>query len=243
MLAISIGVVFLVINSLDGAGTAGLLAILGLCLAMVGGLFWLAKGRWPVPLSLRGEIEIGATPDQIWEVFHYRETDTYYRSIVRRVERLNQSDDVYQLHYYNDERCGDCGLHKNPAAQGRTCIVEVVQSQRPRHMITRSIPYLQSGERDPMMACETSDVLYAALPGGGCRVTYVNSVERPRTWLALLLKMGDPIGEHLRDLKAHVEGGNGDTIYDRAGRELDCARNVPQHCGCPTVVAGAAVPA
>jgi hypothetical protein len=246
---LSIGLVFLTIGMVDGesqAGmndTSGLIIILGIAALMLGGLFWLAKGRWPVPLTLRGEIDIAATPDQVWEMFHYRETDQYYRSIVRRVERLNQPGECYRLHYYNDERCIDCGLHKNPVAPGRTCLVEVNVAKRPSHMVTRSFPFGPTGAADAMMAYETSDMHYEPLPGGHCRVKYVNTVARARSWLALLLKMGDPIGEHLRDLKAHVEGGQGDTIYDRAEREIECARHVPQHCGCPPAMPSVAVTA
>lgn len=238
-----VGTLIVAVWLLRGSGISGAGMIVLLTLAMLGFLTWLIKGRWPLPLTLTGEIQIDATPEQVWQLYHYRDTHDYYRSIVRRVEALDRPVETWRLHYYNDERCTDCGLHKNPVAPGRTCLVEVLEADRPGHMVTRSIPYLQSGELDPMMDHELSDMHYVALPDGGCRVMYVNTVARPRTWLALLLKMGDPIGEHLRDLKAHVEGGQGDTIYDRAERELDCARHVPQHCGCPPAMSGAPLPA
>ena len=71
----------------------------------------------------------------------------------------------------------------------------------------------------------------------GCVVSAESVAVRPAMWLALILKIGDPVGEQLRHLKAHMEGEPGDTLYHASNKRIAEARKAPKFCGCEKAAA------
>jgi hypothetical protein len=51
-------------------------------------------------------------------------------------------------------------------------------------------------------------------------------------WLAFLTMLGRPAKEHLRSLKAHVEGTPDETLFGISAQRTEAARNAPKHCSC-----------
>jgi hypothetical protein len=228
-------------GSKGGVSIAGWL--LFYCTTILGVLVYGMVGRWPGSITLQSIIEIDATPQEIWDTIRYCETDAHYKQIVRRVEKLNEPGDVYLLHYFNNDNCTECGLPNDPDAPGKTNRVEVREAREPEFYLVRSFSQGTGGAMDKMMDYEDESFMIEALPSGGSRVTNRDTVVRPRVWLAALLKLGDPLGEHMRNLKAHMEGAEGDTVWNTGASRIAAQRKSAKFCGCPPQDCTSPIPA
>lgn len=209
-----------------------LLATLGLLAALA----WLFAGRWPGKVCIRGGIEIEASPGEIWDALVFRAGEPHFRNIYSRIERLGEPGEVYHLHYLVFENCGSCGLPKHPEGSGLVNRLEVLEARRPEIYRTRSLPEGMDGmkgDASKWFDVEEETIRIDALPGGRSKVESELSVMRPKAWMAALLRFGNPIGENLLNLKAHLEGAADDSIYMTAQLRFEAARNAPRHCGCP----------
>jgi Polyketide cyclase / dehydrase and lipid transport len=224
-------VIALVLADIE-AGMSGLAGMLAWCLVALGAVTWATVGRWPGKLTLSSTIEIAATPQQVWSTIRYVGEQPYYKGIVRRVEKVDATGETYLLHYYTEDDCSDCGLPKHPDTPGVTSLVEIVEAIEPRVYRLRSWPKTTDPVLKNSMDHEDESFLIEPLVGGRCRVTNTSTLERPRVWLAALLKLGDPLGEHLRNLKAHIEGSPAGTIFETGAARIAAARVAERHCGC-----------
>jgi hypothetical protein len=195
-------------------------------------LVWIFVGRWPRVLSMTSSIEIDAPPEAVWKALRYVGEAPYYKGIVRRVEPLDADGRSFLLHYYNTENCGECCLPKHPDAPGMVSQVDVLEAREPALYRVRG--WLKQSNALPRNFVEHEDVCFAIerLPGDRSVVTDVSTILRPRVWAALLFKMGDPLGEQLRHLKAHVGGISSDTLWDAGAARIAAARRAPKFCGC-----------
>lgn len=203
--------------------------VLAALAALIYGLF----GRWPGNINLRAEIEIDAPPQKVWDVIRFRPTTSWWKKIVRRVERLNEPDEVYRLYYYNDDTCSSCGLPRNPDSEGRSSVVHVQESVEPIFLKWSTYPENTDSETNKIMLLrEDESFILEALPNGRTRVKSEDAAIRPKVWIAIILKLGDTPGEQLRALKGHVEGQSVDTVYDARARRLAETRHAALFCGC-----------
>jgi hypothetical protein len=230
--AVVIGVPVLAIASDAIAGIPGLVLFLGFTAAILVALRFVLVGRWPGRLALSSEIDIAATPQQVWDTIRYVEGKRSYKRIVNRVERLFDTGESYLLHYHSDEQCPDCALPRDPDGPGRVLRVDVIESREPEFYSIRSAEVRAPGG-DAMLERETESFEIRPLPGGHCHVVNTSAVEHPKMWLAILLKLGDPLGEHLRHLKSHVEGNGENTLWDTGAARIDATRDVGRFCRCP----------
>jgi hypothetical protein len=214
------------------AETVELVMLLVYCLAALGVLGWIMAGRWPFDLTLTSTIEIAATPQKVWETIRYVAGQPYYKGIVRRVEPVAGKADAFMLHYYADEDCVKCGLPRHPESSGPTALVEVLEAREPSTYRVRSWPKTNDAALKDSMDHEDESFVIERLANGHSRVTNSSTVTRPRVWLAALLKLGDPLGEHLRNLKAHIEGVEAGTIFEAGAARIAVARAAARHCGC-----------
>ena len=76
-------------------------------------------------------------------------------------------------------------------------------------------------------------MLLTPLSGGGTRVTSRSAVARPKVWMAFLTKLGRPSQEHLRSLKAHLDGTPDNSLFGISARRMEAARQAPRRCSCP----------
>jgi hypothetical protein len=51
-------------------------------------------------------------------------------------------------------------------------------------------------------------------------------------WMAFLTWLGRPVKEHVRSLKAHLDGTPDDSLFGISARRAEAARNAPQRCSC-----------
>lgn len=222
-------------NPSGGEGEGSLLGFLLIIGSLIGVPAFAIFGRWPWPVSRRAEIEIDATPQQVWNAIVYRDGMDHYRGIHSRIEKVEATVPTWRLHYQSDGNCGECGLPKHPDAGGITSLVQVLEADEPQRYVIRSAPKglsADKGDAANWLDCEEESFDLAPLPGGRCRVASATTAQRPKVWLAVLIRVGDPLGEQLRDLKAFLEGREEDTLYAAARARFAAARNAPRHCGC-----------
>lgn len=192
-------------------------------------------GRWPGRVSSKGEIEIAATPDQIWDKLKFRAGMEDWKGVYHRIERLDEPGEVYRLHYFADASCTECGLPKHPDDSMISQRVEILEAAEPHIYRTRSFPKgvdSIKGDTAKWLDCEEGCHTITPLPGGGCKVHLECAADQPKIWIALLIKLGGPVKESLGVLKAHLEGGADSTIYQTARDRFAAARLAPRHCGC-----------
>jgi hypothetical protein len=85
---------------------------------------------------------------------------------------------------------------------------------------------------DRLLDSEDMTMLLHPLAGGGTRLTFRSTVVRPKMWMAFLTMLGRPAKEHLRSLKAHLEGTPDESLFGIAAKRMEAARNAPQRCIC-----------
>lgn len=231
--ALTIGPIMLITFNIRTIGPAGAVIGFFIALAALAILTWGLAGRWPGSVATQASVEIAAPPETVWRAIRPDATLPHWKKIVRRVEPLDGAGKRFRLHYFNNDVCATCGLPRDPQSPGFTCEVEVLDETRPRRLSLRGTPAGAGGAKLGMMACETTDFELAPLAEGRTRVDVANAAVRPKAWLALMLRLGDPGGEELRALKAHIEGAAIDTIYATGAQRLDEARHAPAFCGCP----------
>jgi hypothetical protein len=186
-------------------------------------------------------MDIAASPEAVWRALRPDAARPPWKKIVRKVEALDGEGKTYRLHYFNNDVCTRCGLPRDPESPGQTCRVEILEDAAPRRLRMRATPEGRADGASMLMQHETSTFDLSSLPDGGTRVTVVNVASKPRTWLALLIKFGDPAGEELRALAAHLEGQPVDNMYATGAQRLDAARHAPAFCGCPAQTPAAGV--
>ena len=212
--------------------TAGLVALLAFVASMAGILTYAIVGRHPGTIEVvPSSIVIDRPLAEIWETVRFRNTTDWWKKIVSRVEKLDQPGEHYKLHYYNDDTCGQCGLPRNPDGGGRANIVEILEIKDMQFMRTRARPM---GKKSVvgMLDYEEESLEFLALDANSTRVTSRSLVSKPKVWLAMVLKLGDPLGEELRTLKAHMEGTTAGTLFEAGAARVAAHRHAENFCGC-----------
>ena len=220
------------LSGFNRSGFAFLGGLLAYCAMILVILVYGIAGRWPGSVSMKASIEINATPQQIWNVVRFRNSTGWWKKIVSLVQRLDEPGEVYDIHYFNSDTCGTCSLPRNPDLDGAVTRVEILKSQEPTYLAWRAYPQSMSGAMSDMMAHEDESLTIDALSNGMCRVSADNLAVKPKVWLAALLKLGNPPGQELAALKAHIEGQTADTMYDVGAQRIDAARHAQKFCGC-----------
>ena len=192
-------------------------------------------GRWPGRVSSKASIDLVASPYTVWDAFALRDDYAGWKKIYNGIERLDERGENYRLHYAEDSDCTRCFLPRNPDHSRWSSRVEILEARRPFLYRQRSSPKGLAGQvaMDEWLDSEDSTMLLEPLAGGGTRLTFRSTVVRPRVWMAFLSKLGRPAKEHLRSLKAHVEGSPDETLFGIAAKRMEAARNAPQRCSCP----------
>ena len=83
-----------------------------------------------------------------------------------------------------------------------------------------------------LLDSEDMTTVLEPLAGGGTRLRFRSTVVRPRMWMAFLTVLGRPAKEHLRSLKAHLEGTPDESLFGISAKRMEIARNAPQRCSC-----------
>ena len=195
-------------------------------------LAYAAIGRWPWDISNSASVVINATPQDIWKVFRFRQSTNWWKKIVSRVDSIEGERESYLIHYFNMEPCGQCGLPHNPDSTGRKNRVEIMLTEEPHKLVWRAYPPGTGGFLETMMDYEEECFSLTERPEGGTLVSSTSKAHRPKVWLAAILKIGDPTGEELRTLKAHIEGVETDTLFAIGGKRLEALRRAEKFCGC-----------
>ena len=195
-------------------------------------LTWGFVGRWPGKISVASSIEIAAPAERIFDTISPRSTTDWWKKIVKHVEKLDVPGDHYRQHYFNTDCCAICGLHRDPDRDGMVLKLEVLSKDRPHHLHFRSEVDVASGALQGVMQEEETAYRLESLPNGNTLVTAANIATRPKVWLALVMKLGDPGGEELRTLKNHMEGKVSGTLYEVGLQRIAEARAARQYCGC-----------
>jgi hypothetical protein len=236
--AVTVGAICWVAITMPPLDLSGLVFLLIICVLALAFLTYCVAGRWPFPVQKGASAEIAASPEAVWNVLRYKENRPYYRGNVRLVERLPEAGEAYRLRYFNTDNCGACGLPKHPDSEGPVSRIEILEAREPNVYRLRAFPKGTGWFGASMMEREDESFSIMPLPGGTSRVSAKSVAVKPAAWLALILKIGDPVGEQLRHLKAHMEGKAGETLYDATAERIAEARKAPKFCGCQ----GAAAP-
>lgn len=229
----------LVIRALPDAGEPLDTARLGTALAIMtvtwSAILFAIFGRWPGTVSSNASIDVKAAPYEVWDAFALRDDYPGWKKIYTGIERLDESGEVYRVHYADDSDCPRCALPRNPDRSRLSSRIEILESRRPFVYRQRSFPKTAPGihwAKDRFLESEDMTMALHPLPGGGTRVTFSSTVVRPKVWMAFLTMLGRPAREHLRSLKAHVEGTPDDTLFSISAKRMEAARNAAQQCGC-----------
>lgn len=209
----------------------GLSGLLVMTTGLLGILTYCAVGRWPGRLHLRSSVVIQRSLADVWSASQFRDTRQWWNPIVQRVQALPGPGERYMMHYYCDDTCGRCGLPRDPDVPSRAIMVEVLhlEPQKQMHVRSRTVG---SPSVEGMMDHEETLRTFEALGPETTRVSSHNICVRPKVWLALVLKLGDPIGEELRNLKAQLEGKPLGTLFAAAAARIEAHRNAERFCGC-----------
>lgn len=218
-----------------GAGSWRLVLVFILLLSFLALPIGLLAGRWPGEVRSRGSVDIAASPEQIWEKLAFRAGMPDWKGIYRSIERADGPVEAYWLHHYTDAACPDCGLPRHPDSEGLAQHVEVLEARAPTYYRMRSHSKgvdPEKGDSAGWLDWEENRYAIEPLGGGLCRVTLDIAVNRPKIWMAALVKLGGPVNQTLQGLKAAVEGGEDDSLYATARARIAVARAAPRHCGC-----------
>lgn len=193
-------------------------------------------GRWPGRVSSEARIDISASPYLVWDAFALRDDYPGWKKIYTGIERLDERGEVYRLHYADDSDCVRCSLPRDPDRSRWSSRVEILEARRPSLYRQRGFPKWLSahgGEMDGFLDSEDMTMLLQPRADGGTRLTFKSTVVRPKMWMAFLTMLGRPGKQHLRSLKAHVEGTPDDSLFGISAKRIEAARNAPQRCSCP----------
>ena len=245
LIAVAVGVVAavsslaLVISALPSAGQPVDFDRLAIALAVMvltwSAILFAAFGRWPGRVSSEASIDVRAPPYTVWEAFALRDDYPGWKHIYTGIERLDERGEVYRLHYAEDSDCTRCSLPRNPDRSRWSSRVEILEFRRPSLYRQRSFPKgLSARGGDGELFLESEDMTMALQPiaGGGTRLAFRSTVVRPKMWMAFLTLLGRPAKEHLRSLKAHLEGTPDETLFGIAAKRMAIARAAPQRCSC-----------
>ena len=194
-------------------------------------------GRWPGRVSSEVSLDIDASPYEAWDAFALRHDYPGWKKIYTGIERLDEAGEVYRLHYADDSDCARCSLPKNPDRSRWSSRIEILEARRPALYRQRSFPKGLSGrtsEMEQLLDSEDMTMLLQPL-AGGTRVTLKSSVARPKIWMAFLTGLGRPGREHLRSLKAHLEGTPDESLFGISAKRMAAARSAPRRCECAEV--------
>ena len=244
ILAIAIGVVaaglslVLLYRALPDAGQPVDMGKLGFALAFLAVTWFLILyaifGRWPGRVSSNVTIDINASPYVVWDAFALRDDYPGWKKIYTGIDRLDEPGEVYRLHYAEDADCVRCSLPRTPDRSRWSSRVEILEANCPSLYRQRAYPKGLSGkgEMDRLLESEDTATLLEPQAGGGTRLTFNSSVVRPKMWLAFLTMLGRPASQHVRSLKAHVEGTPDQTLFGISAKRMENARKAPRHCSC-----------
>jgi hypothetical protein len=193
-------------------------------------------GRWSGRVSSEVSIDLGAAPYDVWEAFALRDDYPGWKKIYTGIERLDEPGEVYRLHYADDSDCTRCSLPRDPDRSRWSSRVEILEARRPSLYRQRSFPKglsARASEMEDLLDSEDLTMRLDPLAGGATRLTCRSTVVRPKMWMAFLTMLGRPLKQHVRSLKAHVEGTPDETLFGIAAKRMEAARNAPQRCSCP----------
>lgn len=193
-------------------------------------------GRWPGRVSSEASIDLGVSPYSVWDAFALRDDYPGWKKIYTGIERLDERGEVYRLHYADDSHCVRCSLPRNPNRSRWSSRVEILEARRPSLYRQRSFPKglsARASEMERLLDSEDMTMLLQPRAGGGTRVTFKSTVVRPKMWMAFLALLGRPGKEHLRSLKAHLEGTPDESLFGISAKRIEAARNAPRQCSCP----------
>jgi hypothetical protein len=218
-------------------GTATLLGTGFATMASVLGVFiYLYAGRWPGKVTRSASIELDAVPDRVWDAITYRDDYPGWKKIYAGMERLDEPGEVFRIYHAEESKCGKCRLPRPPDRSRWSLRVEILEARRPCVYRMRSFAEgVMSYRGDAASLFDTEEMTYRLEPaaGGGTYLHAVSIVRRPKISLAISLLLGDPIGEHLGSLKAHLEGMPDESLFGIAAKRMEAARAAPSHCRCP----------
>lgn len=232
--------VALVIRALPKAGEPLDIGRLGTSLAVMG-ITWSAIlfaifGRWPGTVSSRASIDVSAGPYEAWNAFALRDDYPGWKRIYTGVERLNEPGEVYCLHYAEDSQCPRCRLPRNPDKSRWLSRVEILEARRPSLYRQRCFPKALSAlhvSTLEFLDSEETMMVVDSLGDGKTRLTFSSVGVRPKMWMAFLMLLDRPAKEHLRSLKAHLEGSPDESLFGVSAKRTELAREAPQYCSCP----------
>ena len=86
---------------------------------------------------------------------------------------------------------------------------------------------------DGFLDSEEMTMLLQPRADEGTRLIFRSTVVRPKIWMAFLTLLGRPGKQHLRSLKAHLEGTPDDSLFGVSAKRIEAARNASRQCSCP----------
>ena len=193
---------------------------------------YIAKGRWPYPVSIDANVEIAASPEAVWDKISYRETDGHWRATVRKVERLAGPGESYRLWQRDFASCGTCWLPKDPDALRAWIQVDVIEAVPFSRYVYRTVIGQIDGAMGTMYGSENETVTLSSIAEGDTRLTFQNRIEGAKIWAAIFLKLGNSSREFAMAIKAAAEGSADSSLYMQGPQMLAELRAKPKFCGC-----------
>lgn len=232
---VSIGLaVFLLpmaLNTPEAPSMLGLFGMLLLTMGLLAVLTFGIVGRWPGKLHLKSSIIIQRPLAEVWNALQFRETSHWWNPIVKNIQALPGPGENYRMYYLCDDSCAECGLPRDPDVSTRSALIEVLQKQDQKFIHSRA-RLVGSPSVEGLMECEENIRQFEALGGEATRVTSHNICVKPKMWLAIVLKLGDPIGEELRTIKGQLEGVPNSSLYFAGAARIAAHRKAEAFCGC-----------
>lgn len=180
--------------------------LVAICLGAV----MLLPGRWtaiPKRIEVRGEIDIAATPQVIWNVISPRQRDTYWRAFISHTTLDPDDPDRITFHFGGTDDIF-----------ARTPLQAVIHAEVPDEYF--AYRYLNAGSFPGMAAdLELSEYFLEEMPGG-TRVTEIEHLRRIRLLSIPQLLFRNPARDALRRLKTLVEGGQDPSWMGLTARQL-----------------------
>jgi hypothetical protein len=212
------------------AGLAGSLAYV----AITSGLLALiTQLRWPGAIVIRSEIEIAASAEKIWDTLRFEPEKPYYKPIVLKIERIAEVEEAYRLHYFSDRPCSSCGYYRHPDSAGYYVEALIIESLEPNRLRMRCrISDIVVRARWTAMDFEDEQFDIVPVRHGVCRVSERSRIVRPALMLAVILKLGDPMGQNLSNLKAYLECGTDETIWGTVPARIAAVSQATKFCAC-----------
>lgn len=189
--------------------------------------------RWPFPASQRHTLVINVPPEHVWDTLHCRATDNYYRGAVARIEQSSAASNRFIWHYVDVAPCPLCGLPRSKHAAHTHSrlhveVVEQVVGHRARQITTfpPGTPF-----HGRLLLREENSFEIQRHPDGAT-VIYQTRATGMRLWVYALTLSGNVPKDLLEDLKAHLEGRQGNGVFASARKHREHADASPMLCGC-----------